>query len=177
MYAKIVDNIVKFPPKYSIQQQIVDVSDSSSEGFHRQSVQVTYFNLQNNLQWLLANGYQDLSDSTIYKYTPRPSLQQLKDKAIYDLWYNYKQYQRTYVDPQDLQLAAQCTALGSQKGKAVQMWVMGLWRQYYYVRDTIVAAQTQQQLNSIDLRPESFGTPAYTIRQLNDEAAVYLANQ
>lgn len=177
MYAKIVDNVVKFPPKYSIQQQIVEVSDSSSQGYHRQTVQVTYFNLQDNLQWLQENGYQDLSDSTIYRYTPRPSLQQFKDQAVYNLWYNYKQYQKTYVDAQDLQLATLCAAAGSQKGKAVQMWVMGLWRQYYYVRDTVVAAQTQQQLNSIDLKPDSFGTPAYTIRQLNDEAAIYLANQ
>ena len=55
-------------------------------------------------------------------------------------------------------------------GSAVEAWVMSLWARYYDVRDMLVAAETVEALDSIDLSADACGEPPYTIRQLNDEA-------
>ena len=105
----------------------------------------------------------------------QPSLAEKKADAENALWRNYKTFQETYVDAEDLTLAVVCASRGSAKGAAVQMWVMGLWAQYYTVKDQISAAASEEELSSIDLTPDSFGTPPYTIRELNEEAAAALA--
>lgn len=104
-----------------------------------------------------------------------PSLAEKKADAENTLWQNYKTFQETYVDAEDLTLAVICASKGSAKGMAVQMWVMELWAQYYTVKDQIAAASTEEELSSIDLTADSFGTPPYTIRELNEEAAAALA--
>lgn len=104
-----------------------------------------------------------------------PSVFEAQKTAAYDkLWSNYKTFQETYVDAEDLTLAVVCASSGSAKGTAVQMWVMGLWARYYEVKDQIAAAQTEE-LSSIDLTADSFGAPPYTIRELNEEVAAALA--
>lgn len=106
-----------------------------------------------------------------------PSVFESQKTAAYDkLWSNYKTFQETYVDAEDLTLAVVCASKGSAKGAAVQMWVMGLWAQYYVVKDQIAAAQSEEALAAIDLTADSFGAPPYTIRELNEEAAAALAN-
>lgn len=105
----------------------------------------------------------------------QPSLAEKKADAENTLWRNYKTFQETYVDAEDLTLAVVCASKGSEKGAEVQMWVMGLWSQYYTVKDQIAAAQTDEELAAIDLTASSFGTPPYTIRELNEEAAAALA--
>lgn len=107
---------------------------------------------------------------------PRKTLDELKAKAVNQLWRNYKTYQQKYVDAEDLTLATLCASQGSAKGSAVQLWVMNLWAQYYTVRDAISAAGTEEELAAIDLRAEWYGEPPYTIRELNEEAAAFLAN-
>ena len=102
-------------------------------------------------------------------------LSDAKDKALKRLWSNYKEHQTKYVDAEDLTLASLCAAGGSAKGKAVQAWVMGLWKQYYTVKDLIDAATTLEVLNGLDLTAESYGEPPYTIRELNEEAAAVMA--
>lgn len=104
-------------------------------------------------------------------YAPKRSLSELKEEAYNTLWSNYKTYQQTYVDAEDLTLAVVCASQGSQKGAAVQMWVMNLWAQYYNVKDAVTAAETEEALAAIDLTADSFGEPPYTIRELNEEAA------
>lgn len=105
-----------------------------------------------------------------------PSVFEAQKTAAYDkLWANYKAFQETYVDAEDLTLAVVCSSRGSAKGAAVQMWVMRLWAQYYTVKDQIAEASTEEELSSIDLTADSFGTPPYTIRELNEEAAAALA--
>lgn len=106
---------------------------------------------------------------------PRKTLDELKDQAVNKLWQNYKAHQQKYVDAEDLTLATTCAANGSEKGAAVQMWVMTLWAQYYTVRDAITEAETADALAAIDLTADAFGEPPYTIRELNEEAAAYLA--
>lgn len=103
-------------------------------------------------------------------------LSDAKEKARKRLWSNYKEHQTKYVDAEDLTLASLCAAGGSVKGKAVQVWVMGLWKQYYTVKDLIDAATTLEVLNGLDLTAESYGEPPYTIRELNEEAAAVMAN-
>lgn len=107
---------------------------------------------------------------------PRKTLDELKDRAVNQLWRNYKAYQQKYVDAEDLTLATLCAAKGSEKGSVVQMWVMSLWAQYYTVRDAISEAETEEALSAIDLTAEWYGEPPYTIRELNEEAAAFLAN-
>lgn len=107
---------------------------------------------------------------------PRKTLDELKAQAVNRLWRNYKTYQQKYVDAEDLTLATLCASQGSVKGSAVQLWVMNLWAQYYTVRDAITAAETSDALAAIDLTAESYGEPPYTIRELNEEAAEFLAN-
>lgn len=102
------------------------------------------------------------------------TLAEKKNNALDLLWRNYKAFQQTYVDAEDLTLAVVCASKGSEKGSAVQMWVMGLWAQYYTVKDAIAAAQDEDELAAIDLTAESYGTPPYTIRELNEEAAAAL---
>lgn len=102
-------------------------------------------------------------------------LSDAKEKARKRLWSNYKEHQTKYVDAEDLTLASLCAAGGSVKGKAVQVWVMGLWKQYYTVKDLIDAATTLEVLNGLDLTAESYGEPPYTIRELNEEAAAVMA--
>lgn len=102
-------------------------------------------------------------------------LSDAKEKARKRLWSNYKEHQTKYVDAEDLTLASLCAAGGSAKGKAVQAWVMGLWKQYYTVKDLIDAATTLEVLNGLDLTAESYGEPPYTIRELNEEAAAVMA--
>lgn len=103
-------------------------------------------------------------------------LSDAKEKARKRLWSNYKEHQTTYVDAEDLTLASLCAAGGSVKGKAVQAWVMGLWKQYYTVKDLVDTAENLEALNGLDLTAESYGEPPYTIRELNEEAAAVMAN-
>ena len=107
---------------------------------------------------------------------PEKTLDELKEQAVNQLWRNYKAHQQKYVDAEDLTLATLCAAKGSEKGSVVQMWVMSLWAQYYTVRDAISAAGTEEELEAIDLGAEWYGEPPYTIRELNEEAAAFLAN-
>lgn len=106
----------------------------------------------------------------------KKTLEELKVLVVNKLWRNYKAHQQKYVDAEDLTLATLCAANGSEKGSAVQLWVMNLWAQYYTVRDAITAAETSDALAVIDLTAESYGEPPYTIRELNEEAAAFLAN-
>ena len=107
---------------------------------------------------------------------PEKTLDELKASAVNKLWRNYKAHQQKYVDAEDLTLATTCAANGSEKGAAVQLWVMQLWAQYYTVKDAITAAETSDALAAIDLTADAFGEPPYTIRELNEEAAAFLAN-
>ena len=107
---------------------------------------------------------------------PEKTLDELKAQAVNRLWRNYKAHQQKYVDAEDLTLATLCAAKGSEKGSVVQMWVMSLWAQYYTVRDAISGAETEEALSAIDLTAEWYGEPPYTIRELNEEAAAFLAN-
>ena len=107
---------------------------------------------------------------------PEKTLDELKAQAVNQLWRNYKAHQQKYVDAEDLTLATTCAANGSEKGAAVQLWVMSLWAQYYTLRDAITTAETSDALAAIDLTAESYGEPPYTIRELNEEAAAFLAN-
>lgn len=117
----------------------------------------------------------DESGMPILANYPTPSLPEQKSIKENELWSNYKAHQTKYVDAEDLTLATICAAYGSEKGKAVQMWVMGLWSRYYEVKDAVAAAETAEALAAIDLTAEAVGVPPYTIRELNEEAASYLA--
>ena len=52
---------------------------------------------------------------------------------------------------------------------------MQLWAQYYTVKDAVMAAETADALAAINLTADAFGEPPYTIRELNEEAAAFLA--
>lgn len=126
-----------------------------------------------------AMGYSIAPDENGYPVAvapPEKTLDELKTQVVNRLWRNYKTYQQKYVDAEDLTLATLCASQGSAKGSAVQLWVMNLWAQYYTVRDAITAAGTSDALAAIDLTAESYGEPPYTIRELNEEAAAFLAN-
>lgn len=107
---------------------------------------------------------------------PKPTLAEMKETVEYNLWKNYKEFQRTYVDPEDLTLANTCAAGGSEKGAAVRQWVLDLWAHYYTVKDQVIAAETEEALNAINITTEGFETPQYTIRELNEEASIALHN-
>lgn len=116
----------------------------------------------------------DESGAPMLTEYPKRSLAELKEEACQELWQNYKAWQQKYVDAEDLTLAVVCANGGSQKGAAVQMWVMELWAQYYTVKDAITAAETAEALAAVDLTAEAFGAPPYTIRELNEEAAAVI---
>lgn len=100
----------------------------------------------------------------------------LKKEAISKLWRNYKTHQQIYVDPEDLTLAVVCAAKGSEKGTAVQMWVLTLWADYYEKKDAIETANTADEITAVNLVPAADNTPPYTIRELNDEAAAVISS-
>lgn len=104
---------------------------------------------------------------------PKITLDDLKIKAFYKLWKNYKTFQETYVDAEDLILAVICASYGSEKGKSIQMWVMNLWSKYYEIKNLIMKATTIDELNKIDFIV-SFDKPQYTIEELNIEVNEYL---
>ncbi len=105
------------------------------------------------------------------------SVEELRAQLEDTLWSNYKEYQRTYVDPEDLTLANTCAAGGSAKGAAVQQWVLELWARYYEVKDLLAAANTLEALRSVDISTAELTPPPYTIRELNEEAAAFLAQE
>lgn len=105
------------------------------------------------------------------------SVEELREQLGETLWSNYKTYQRTYVDPEDLTLANTCAAGGSAKGAAVQQWVLALWAQYYTVKDLLAAAETLEALRAVDISTDALTPPPYTIRELNEEAASALAQE
>ena len=107
-------------------------------------------------------------------YAPKKDLDTLKEELYNTLWSNYKTFQTTYVDAEDLTLAVVCASQGSIKGQAVQLWVMGLWAQYYQIKDSIAACNSKEELEQINITPDSYGIPPYTIRELNDEAKAAL---
>lgn len=107
---------------------------------------------------------------------PEPTLEERKERAVQELWQNYKTWQQTYVDAEDLTLAVVCASKGSAKGAAVQNWVMNLWARYYTVRDAVTAAETAEALGAIGLSADACGEPPYTIRELNDEARAASVN-
>ena len=104
-------------------------------------------------------------------FGPVTTLEERKLAAYQTLWENYKGFQTRYVDAEDLTLAVLCASHGSLNGAAVQSWVMGLWQTYYGVKDRIAAAADAAELDAIDLAPDAYGPPPYTIRELNEEAA------
>ena len=104
------------------------------------------------------------------------SVEELRAQLEDTLWSNYKTYQRTYVDPEDLTLANTCAAGGSAKGAAVQQWVLALWARYYEVKDLLAAAETLEALRAVDISTATLTPPPYTIRELNEEAAAFLAH-
>ena len=104
-------------------------------------------------------------------FAPTQPPQELKEELLSNLWKNYKEFQTRYVDAEDLTLATLCAQAGSAKGIAVQGWVMNLWKHYYEVKDLINAAETLEELKSIDITTSSLLAPLYTIRELNEEAA------
>ena len=116
-----------------------------------------------------ADGLPELSDQ------PEPTVEELRKQLGDTLWSNYKSYQRTYVDPEDLTLANTCAAGGSEKGAAVQKWVLALWAKYYEVKDLLAAAETLEALRAVDISTATLTPPPYTIRELNEEAAAFLA--
>lgn len=103
------------------------------------------------------------------------SVEELREQLGETLWSNYKTYQRKFVDQEDLTLANTCAAGGSAKGAAVQQWVLALWAQYYTVKDLLAAAETLEALRAVDISTGSLTPPPYTIRELNEEAAAFLA--
>ena len=105
------------------------------------------------------------------------SVEELRAQLGETLWSNYKTYQRTYVDPEDLTLANTCAAGGSEKGAAVQQWVLALWAQYYTVKDQLAAAETLEALRAVNISTDNLTPPPYTIRELNEEAASALAQE
>lgn len=105
------------------------------------------------------------------------SVEELRAQLEDTLWSNYKTYQRTYVDPEDLTLANTCAAGGSEKGAAVQQWVLALWARYYEVKDLLAAAETLEALRAVDISTGSLTPPPYTIRELNEEAAAFLEQE
>ena len=102
--------------------------------------------------------------------TPEPTVEELREQLGDTLWSNYKSYQRTYGDPEDLTLANTCAAGGSEKGAAVQQWVLALWARYYEVKDLLAAAEPLEALRAVDISTEALTPPPYTIRELNEEA-------
>lgn len=102
------------------------------------------------------------------------SVEELRAQLENQLWGNYKTYQRTYVDPEDLTLANTCAAGGSAKGAAVQQWVLELWARYYEVKDLLAVADTLEALRAVDVSTAELTPPPYTIRELNEEAAAFL---
>ena len=107
----------------------------------------------------------------------KQSVEELRELLGDTLWSNYKTYQRTYVDPEDLTLANTCAAGGSEKGAAVQQWVLTLWAQYYTVKDQLAAAETLEALRAVNISTDNLTPPSYTIRELNEEAAAFLAQE
>ena len=107
-------------------------------------------------------------------FGPVTNLEERKQLAYQKLWENYKEFQTRYVDAEDLTLAVLCASHGSLKGTAVQSWVMGLWQTYYGVKDRIAAAASAAELDAVDLAPDAYGAPPYTIRELNEEASAFL---
>ena len=103
------------------------------------------------------------------------SVEELRAQLEDTLWSNYKTYQRKFVDPEDLTLANTCAAGGSEKGAAVQQWVLALWAQYYTVKDQLAAAETLEALRAVNISTDNLTPPPYTIRELNEEAAAFLA--
>ncbi len=103
------------------------------------------------------------------------SVEELRAQLENQLWGNYKAYQREYVDPEDLTLANTCAAGGSAKGAAVQQWVLELWARYYEVKDLLAVADTLEALRAVDVSTAELTPPPYTIRELNEEAAAFLA--
>lgn len=96
-------------------------------------------------------------------------MQDKKDRAINQLWSNYKAFQRRYVDPEDLTLATTLSVANKPKGTAVRNWVFQLWDAYYIVKARIENATTVDVIENIDLAV-TIGAPPYTIKQLNEEA-------
>ena len=96
-------------------------------------------------------------------------LQDMKNRAINQLWSNYKAFQRRYVDPEDLTMANTLALAKKPKGLAVRNWVFLLWDAYYVVRAQIVNATSVDAVNAIDISVKS-GIPPYTIKELNEEA-------
>ena len=106
----------------------------------------------------------------------KQSVEELRAQLEDTLWRNFKTYQRKFVDPEDLTLANTCAAGGSEKGAAVQQWVLALWAQYYTVKDQLAAAETLEALRQVDISTAELTPPPYTIRELNEEAAATLAH-
>lgn len=96
-------------------------------------------------------------------------LQDKKDRAINQLWSNYKAFQRRYVDPEDLTLATTLSLANKPKGTAVRNWVFQLWAAYYIMKGQIENATTVDVIENIDLAV-TVDAPPYTIKQLNEEA-------
>jgi hypothetical protein len=96
-------------------------------------------------------------------------LQDKKDRAINQLWSNYKAFQRRYVDPEDLTLATTLSLANQPMGTAVRNWVFQLWDAYYILKGQIENATTVDVIENIDLAV-TVDAPPYTIKQLNEEA-------
>ena len=133
------------------------------------------FNVDKDEQWLADHGFTQMTAEELANAIQSvKDLDTVKEQTYQELWSNYKTFQQKYVDAEDLTLAIMCSSGGSEKGEAVQMWVMWLWQKYYTVKDAITSAQSVAEIEAIDIHAESYGEPPYTIRELNEEASAYL---
>ena len=152
-YAKIENGSVVYPPR----------NDGNR------------FNVDRDEKWLTDHGFTPMTAEELANAIQSvKNLDTVKEQIYQELWSNYKTYQRTYVDPEDLTLANTCAAGGSEKGAAVQQWVLALWARYYEVKDLLAAAETLEALRAVDISTATLTPPPYTIRELNEEAAAFL---
>ena len=160
-----VDRIEVTPPSEENPDGVYqEVERTVADYYREQGMELLDVELGDDGKWYLAG------------YGPVTPLEERKQLAYQKLWEAYKAFQTTYVDAEDLTLAVLCASHGSAKGAAVQSWVMGLWQTYYGVKDRIAAAADAAELDAVDLAPDAYGAPPYTIRELNEEAAGFLAN-
>ena len=153
-YAKIENGSVVYPPR----------NDGNR------------FNVDKDEKWLTDHGFTPMTAEELANAIQSvKNFYTVKEQTYQELWCDYKAYQQKYVDAEDFTLATLCASHGSAKGAAVQQWCLALWSRYYEVKDLLAAAETLEALRQVDISTAELTPPPYTIRELNEEAAAFLA--
>ena len=94
------------------------------------------------------------------------TLDDFKALKIDQLWQSATSYEYSYVANGAYAALLEAKLAGSTKATAFGNWISSIWTEYYIRRDSVIAAETQEAIDSVSDDFTLVGPPPYSIREV-----------